>query len=118
MKGKPPIETIRDDDLKASIWENEGKKGKYFTTTFAKTYQDKKTENLRDTDAFNNSDLLKVSELARQAYSRTNELRKELKQERQQEQHQSQSTEDQKSLIKQRLQKKRQNRDLDQGRER
>ncbi len=86
MTGKPPIETIRDDDLKASIWENEGKNGIYFTTTFAKTYQDKKTEKLRDTDAFNNSDLLKVSELARQAYSRTNELRKELKEELKREQ--------------------------------
>ncbi len=77
MNGAPPASVIRDGDLKASIWENEGRKGTYYTTTFAKTYRDA-NEQPRDTNVFNNSDLLRISELARQAYGRTNELRQEM----------------------------------------
>lgn len=77
MNGTPPANVLRDGDLKASIWENNGKNGPYFTTTFAKTYRDRNNE-LRDTNVFNNSDLLRISELARQAYGRTNELRQEM----------------------------------------
>ncbi len=76
MSGNPPASVLKDGNLKASIWENEGQKGTYFTTTFAKVYEDKNGK-IRDTNVFNNSDLLKVSELARQAYGRTNELRQE-----------------------------------------
>lgn len=76
MSGSPPASVIRDGNLKASIWENEGNKGTYFTTTIAKTYRDG-NDKIRDTNVFNNSDLLRVSELARQAYGRTNELRQE-----------------------------------------
>ena len=71
MNGTPPTETIRDKELKASIWENEGRNGTYFTTTFAKTYETRDGK-LKDTSVFNNSDLLRVSELARQAYGRSN----------------------------------------------
>ena len=35
----PPVEVLRDGALKATIWENEGENGTYFTTTFARTYQ-------------------------------------------------------------------------------
>ncbi|MET1414383.1 hypothetical protein ABVF61_19075 [Roseibium sp. HPY-6] len=77
MNGEPPASVIRDGDLKASIWENEGRNGTYFTTTFAKTYRDS-NDKPRDTSVFNNSDLLRVSELARQAYGKTNELRQEM----------------------------------------
>ena len=87
MSGSPPASVIKDGNLKASIWENEGQKGTYYTTTFAKVYEDR-NGNLRDTSVFNNADLLKVSELARQAYTRTNELRQELLQAREAEQSQ------------------------------
>ncbi len=87
MSNTPPTDVIRDGSLKASIWENNGEKGVYFTTTFAKTYRGK-DEKLHDTNVFNNSDLLKVSELARQAYGRTNELRQERLQSREPEQRQ------------------------------
>ena len=76
MSGTPPASILKDGNLKASIWENNGQKGIYYTTTFAKVYEDKNGK-LRDTNVFNNSDLLKVSELARQAYGRTNDLRQE-----------------------------------------
>jgi len=74
-----PIDTIRDGKLKASIWENEGEKGPYFTTTLAKTYQDREG-NLQDTQNFTASDLLRVSELARSAYHRSRDLRREVNQ--------------------------------------
>ena len=89
MSGNPPASVLKDGNLKASIWENEGQKGKYFTATFAKVYKDRNGE-LRDTNVFNNSDLLKVSELARQAYGRTNELRQEHLQSLESEQSQTQ----------------------------
>ena len=92
MSTNPPTSILKDGNLKASIWENVGQKGTYFTTTFAKVYEDR-DGNLRDTSVFNNSDLLKVSELARQAYSRTNELRQEHLQSREAEQSQNRTPE-------------------------
>lgn len=85
MSGNPPADVVRDGSLKASIWENEGKKGPYYTTTLAKTYEDRNGQ-LRDTNVFNNSDLLRVSELARQAYARTNDLRQDMLNEQKQDQ--------------------------------
>ncbi len=71
-----PEDILRDGSLKASIWRNEGDKGPYFTTTLAKTYEDR-DGNLRDTHSFNGADLLRISELSRQAYTRSNELYRE-----------------------------------------
>ncbi|MCK5750462.1 MAG: hypothetical protein KAH44_29865 [Oricola sp.] len=82
-QNKPPADVIRDGSLKATIWENEGEKGPYFTTKLAKTYEDRDGK-LRDTDGFSSGDLLRIAELARSAYQRTNELRRDLKQDRQQ----------------------------------
>ena len=123
MSGNPPTSILRDGNLKASIWENEGKKGTYYTTTFAKIYEDK-NQNVRETSVFNNSDLLKVSELARQAYGRTNDLRQEHLQSLEVEQSQDLSTEpsqdDRKARMKASMQnaraKRSQSNDYDQGR--
>lgn len=76
MSKNGPEDTIRDGSLKASIWRNEGDKGPYFTANFARTYKDDQG-NLQDAQSFNAGDLLRVSELARQAHHRTNELRRE-----------------------------------------
>ena len=76
MSNTPPTDVIRDGNLKASIWQNESEKGSFYTTTIAKTYKDQDGK-LRDTSGFSNNDLLRVSELARNAYNRTNELRRE-----------------------------------------
>ena len=73
----PPVDVLRDGALKASIWENKGENGIYYTTTLAKTYEGK-NGSLRDTHSFTGNDLLRVAELARQAYAKTNELRAEL----------------------------------------
>ena len=76
MSSTPPTAVIRDTNIKATIWENQGEKGTYFTTTLAKTYRDQNGE-LRDTNVFTNNDLLKVSELAKEARTKTRELQQE-----------------------------------------
>ena len=78
-----PADVIRDGSLKATIWENHSEKnGTYYSTKLAKTYEDEDGK-LRDTGSFSGTDLLRVSELARQAYTRSTELRRELRQDRQ-----------------------------------
>lgn len=71
-----PAEVIRDGNLKASIWRNEGENGASYATTIARTY---KTEDgsYRESNSFAGTELLRVAELARKAYDRTNDLRRE-----------------------------------------
>ena len=73
---REPAEVIRDGNLKASIWRNDGEKGPFYATTFARTWRDEEGQ-YRDSSSFVASDLLKLSELARSAYTRTNALRRE-----------------------------------------
>ena len=78
-----PADVLRDGSLKASLWRNEGDKGPFYVTEFSRTYTDA-DGNYRDSHSFVGADLLKLSELARKAYDRTNELRREeFRQERQ-----------------------------------
>lgn len=70
-----PEAVLRDGNFKASIWRNEGDNGAFRSTTFARTYEDREG-NLRDTHSFAGTDLLKVAELARGAYARSNEMRR------------------------------------------
>lgn len=80
---RQPADVIRDGALKATIWRNAGEDGPFYSTSLARTFEDREG-NLRDAHSFSGSDLLKVSELARKAYDRTNDLRREeFKQERQ-----------------------------------
>ena len=79
-----PEDTLRDGSLKATIWCNEGENGEYYSTTIARTWQDE-DGNYRDSYSFSGSELLRVSELARGAYARTNALRQEQQQEQSQE---------------------------------
>ena len=71
-----PVDEMRDGNLKASIWRNEGENGAFYPTTFARTYKDDQG-NLRDASSFAGHELLRVSELARKAYDRTRALRRE-----------------------------------------
>ena len=68
-----PADTLRDGHLKASIWRNEGERGAFYSTTLARTYEDK-DGNLRDSTSFAMHDLLRVSELALSAYSTSREM--------------------------------------------
>ena len=71
-----PADTLRDTNLKATIWRNEGDERPFYAASFARAYKDEKGE-YRDADTFVGTDLLKLSELARKAYDRTTELRRE-----------------------------------------
>jgi hypothetical protein len=71
-----PADVLRDGNIKATIWKNERENGPSFSTTFARTWQDEEGA-YRDAHSFSGTELLRVSELARGAYARTNELRQE-----------------------------------------
>ncbi len=72
-----PVDTIRDGAIKASIWKNESEKGPYFATTISRSYKNADGD-WKESRSFNSSDLLKVAEVARLAYARTNDLRRDL----------------------------------------
>ena len=71
-----PADVLRDGNIKATIWKNERENGPSYNTTFARTWQDESGA-FRDSHSFSGTELLRVSELARGAYARTNELRHE-----------------------------------------
>jgi hypothetical protein len=71
-----PADVLRDGNVKATIWKNERENGPHYSTTFARTWQDEGGA-YRDSHSFSGTELLRVSELARGAYARTNELRQE-----------------------------------------
>jgi hypothetical protein len=75
-----PADVLRDGNIKATIWKNERENGPSYNTTFARTWQDESGA-YRDSQSFSGTELLRVSELARGAYARTNELRQEHRQE-------------------------------------
>lgn len=75
-----PADVLRDGNVKATIWRNERENGPSYNTTFARTWQDESGA-YRDSHSFSGTELLRVSELARSAYARSNELRQEHKQE-------------------------------------
>lgn len=68
-----PVETLRDGALKAAIWRNESENGAFFAVTFSRTYKDAAGE-LKDTDSFSGSQLLRLARLADKAYDRTSKL--------------------------------------------
>ena len=71
-----PRDVLRDGNLKASIWRNDGEKGPFYSVSLARVYRDDQGEP-RDAHSFSGTDLLRVSELARKTYDRTQELRRE-----------------------------------------
>ncbi|MEQ9489557.1 MAG: hypothetical protein RIM72_11255 [Alphaproteobacteria bacterium] len=75
-RNNPPVQTLRDGTVKASIWKNEAENGPFYSTTFSRTFTDKDGNN-RDTQSFAGTDLLKVSELAREAYGQSRDLHRQ-----------------------------------------
>ena len=76
---KAPVDVVRVGALKASLWENVGENGPFLKVTFAKTYtQDGEP---KDTNGFDERDLLGVSHLAKKAFDRIAELKPRLDQE-------------------------------------
>ncbi|WPZ34511.1 hypothetical protein T8K17_25215 [Thalassobaculum sp. OXR-137] len=73
---KQPADTLRDGHLKSAIWRNETENSVMHSATFSRTYRDQ-DGNYRDSQSFAGADLLRLSELARQTYTRSNELQRE-----------------------------------------
>ena len=72
-----PEGRLTDYPYKATIWRNESDRGTYFNVTISKTFKDENGD-YRDTNSISSDDLLRVSELARSAHHRVNELKREL----------------------------------------
>ncbi|MEQ9314478.1 MAG: hypothetical protein RLN72_01425 [Henriciella sp.] len=72
-----PVAVFRDGNLKAAIFQNEGEKGTFFSTTLSRTYTDERG-NFHESNVFTGSDLLRVAELSRKAYSKSRDLHQEL----------------------------------------
>lgn len=66
QKNKPAL-TIRDRNLKVTIWKNSGEKGDFYTVQFTRSYRDDQG-NYHDSDSYSGSELLRVSRL----HKRTN----------------------------------------------
>lgn len=69
-----PIDTLRDGQIKATIWENFGEQRNFFSVTFTRTYKDEAGK-YRDSDSFSGTQLLRLAHLATRAYDRAVELR-------------------------------------------
>jgi len=70
-----PVETLRDGAIKAAIWKNESENGAFFAVTFARTYKNGGGD-LKDTDSFSGTQLLRLARLADKAYDRAAKLTK------------------------------------------
>ena len=68
-----PVETLRDGAIKAAIWRNESENGAFFNVTFARTFKNSAGE-LKDTESFSGTQLLRLARLAEKAYERTGKL--------------------------------------------
>ncbi len=73
QKTKPAL-TIRDRNLKATIWKNTGEKGDFYTVQFTRSYRDDQG-NYHDSDSYSGSELLRIARLAQKAFDYTAELR-------------------------------------------
>lgn len=76
MANNKPATIIRDGDIKATLWANDSKNGIFISTTFAKTYDHEGKP--KDTNSFSGSDVLRLAEVAREAYRVANRLRRDL----------------------------------------
>ncbi|QDU70157.1 hypothetical protein [Engelhardtia mirabilis] len=67
MANNKPHDTIRDGNLKATIWANQGKNGTFHTLDLTRSYRTQ--DGWRDTTAgFSSSELLRIARLAYIAY--------------------------------------------------
>lgn len=71
-----PEDTLRDGNLKSTIWKNQGDKGAFFSVTLTRSYQDD-ADNWHETDSFSGTQLLRIAHLAGRAYDRVTELRQQ-----------------------------------------
>jgi len=64
-----PFKTLRDGSIKATIWENATNDGEvFYSVDFVRGYKDKEG-NWQDSTSFSGAELLRVANLATQAYN-------------------------------------------------
>ena len=64
-----PVATHRDGAVSSKVWRNFTKDGEpYYSTTFQRTYTDPRTGNPAETHSFGGTDVLKIQQLASEAY--------------------------------------------------
>jgi len=71
-KNRPEM-VINDGAIKATIWKRDSSKGSFYATNFTKTYKDH-DGNFQNSQSFSGTDLLKISELAKQSYQASRDL--------------------------------------------
>lgn len=73
---KTPVETLREANLNAKIWENQHDKGVNYKTTFSRSYQDQDGQ-WHNTNSFGEKDLLPLMNLAGRAHDAVRDLREQ-----------------------------------------
>ena len=73
-ENQPPVDTIRLNGLKASIWRNTTDNGVMYNTTILRVYRDR-DGNYHDTASFGERDLPSLGALANLVISRVKQLR-------------------------------------------
>jgi hypothetical protein len=68
-KGNKPWNEVRDGTLKIAMWKNESEKGPWYQSSIRNAYKDKATGEWKDTDNLDEDDLLKLIQLAQEAYA-------------------------------------------------
>lgn len=62
-----PFTTLRDGSLSATIWRNPTQRGFRYSVNLSRVYQDEQG-NLKDSDSFSGSEVLRIARLAQNAY--------------------------------------------------
>lgn len=71
-----PLETLWDGPLKATIWQNTSEAGKpYHTISLSRLYEDRAGKP-QEANSFSASELLRIAELAREAYATVLDIRR------------------------------------------
>lgn len=73
---KTPVETLRESNLSANIWENQSDRGAYYKTTFSRSFQDQQGQ-WQQTASFGERDLLPLSNLAGRTHDAVRQLKEQ-----------------------------------------
>lgn len=72
----PPVETHRDGAVSVKVWRNITKNGNpAYSVTFQRTYTDPKTNQVAESRSFGGTDILKIPQLANEAYRTIGQMR-------------------------------------------
>lgn len=62
-----PIQTLRDGAITVKLWRQESRNGPFVTATLGRTYQDKQTQEFKESRSLSGSDVLKAQALLGEA---------------------------------------------------